>query len=143
MNKKIIKTASVIAVGAGAAALYKGKFAKDNDSDSGSCGCKNSNGKDADKKSMTDKVIENGVSMLMIVMERLKAKTEAMLQIIMKNLTIRTRSVENTIRTAKAFTMQAATTKHLQDLKSRSVSRKNRHTSWEVVLVHLLQPAFL
>ena len=36
MNKKIIKTASVIAVGAGAAALYKGKFAKDNDSDSGS-----------------------------------------------------------------------------------------------------------
>ena len=27
MNKKIIKTASVIAVGAGAAALYKGKFA--------------------------------------------------------------------------------------------------------------------
>ena len=58
MNKKIIKIASVIAVGAGAAALYKGKFAKDNDSDSGSCGCKNSNGKDADKKSMTDKVIE-------------------------------------------------------------------------------------
>lgn len=58
MNKKIIKTASVIAVGAGAAALYKGKFAKDNDSDSGSCGCKNSNGKDVDKKSMTDKVIE-------------------------------------------------------------------------------------
>ena len=33
MNKKIIKTASVIAVGAGAAALYKAKFAKDNDSE--------------------------------------------------------------------------------------------------------------
>ena len=58
MNKKIIKTASVIAVGAGAAALYKAKFAKDNDSDSGSCGCKNSNGKGADKKSMSDRVIE-------------------------------------------------------------------------------------
>ena len=88
-------------------------------------------------------LLKNGVSMLMIVMERLKVKTEAMLQIIMKNLTIRTRSVENTIRTAKAFTMQAETTKHLQDLKSRSVSRKNRRTSWEVVLVHLLQHAFL
>ena len=32
MNKKIIKTASVIAVGAGAAALYKAKAAKDNNS---------------------------------------------------------------------------------------------------------------
>ena len=32
MNKKIIKTASVIAVGAGAAALYKAKSAKDNNS---------------------------------------------------------------------------------------------------------------
>ena len=42
MNKKIIKTASVIAVGAGAAALYKVKFAKDNNSDNETQGYGNS-----------------------------------------------------------------------------------------------------
>ena len=42
MNKKIIKTASVIAVGAGAAALYKVKFAKDNNSDNQTQECTDS-----------------------------------------------------------------------------------------------------
>ena len=48
MNKKIIKTASVIAVGAGAAALYKAKFAKDNNSDNQTQGCTDS-GRKKDK----------------------------------------------------------------------------------------------
>ena len=48
MNKKIIKTASVIAVGAGAAALYKAKVAKDNNSDNKTQGCTDS-GRKKDK----------------------------------------------------------------------------------------------
>ena len=142
MNKKIIKTASVIAVGAGAAALYKAKFAKDNDSDSGSCGCKNSNGKGADKKSMSDRVIEKWCQYVDDSDGKIKSKNRGNATDNYEKSDYQN-SVENTIRTAKAFTMQAETTKHLQDLKSRSVSRKNRRTSWEVVLVHLLQHAFL
>lgn len=62
MNKKIIKTASVIAVGAGAAALYKAKFAKDNNSDNQTQGCT-----DSGRKRINVNVMEKAAVNILII----------------------------------------------------------------------------
>lgn len=117
MNKKIIKTASVIAVGAGAAALYKAKAAKDNNSGNETQGYGNS-------KRRNNKCQCNG-----------KSHNE--------HSDYKNTELGKHEKTVREFIMQAVIMRHLQNLKSLTELRKNPHTLSEADSVHLRQHAFL